>query len=381
MMVVFQILVFLIGLFYPGYTSDPEVSSGIHLEKEETIRILFAGDIMGHKPQITSAHDPATGTYNYMPVFEHIAPYLKSADFAVCNLEVTLAGAPYDGYPQFSSPDALATALVESGFNVIVTANNHSVDRGKKGLIRTLNVLDTLPVLKTGTFRNSFERDSLYPLIIESKGARIALLNYTYGTNGIPVEQPVIVNLIDTIQIKLDIAKAKEREANYVITTIHWGLEYQLKESKEQRLITDFLFRNGSDIIIGSHPHVVQPVELRSRNENDSSNYHLVVYSLGNFVSNQRDRYRDGGIIIGIDLQVLENKISLKSVDYLPVWVHKPLVNGKYHYHLLPADTLPAIMNTYPLDEADKKKYMEFFHDTGSQLKNVSMSTFFREQP
>ena len=178
---------------------------------------------MGHDSQIASAYNAATKSYDYTSCFQYIKPYIESADLAIGNLEVTLAGPPYKGYPQFSSPDELAVTLRNIGFDALVTANNHSVDRGKQGIIRTIDVLDSLKIPHTGTFKDSAERAASYPLMLYKHGFSIALLNYTYGTNGIPVRKPNIVNPLDTALIRRDLLRAKESKPDVIIVFTHWG--------------------------------------------------------------------------------------------------------------------------------------------------------------
>jgi poly-gamma-glutamate capsule biosynthesis protein CapA/YwtB (metallophosphatase superfamily) len=204
-------------------------TSPVAVFAQDTTRLslLFVGDIMQHDSNIAAAYNPIAKKYDYSACFEYVAPIIRSADLAIGNLELTLAGAPFKGYPQFSAPDALAVELKRTGFDVLVTANNHSVDRRRKGVERTIRVLDSLQVLHTGTFIDSAARDNTYPLIIEKNGFRLSLLNYTYGTNGIPVSKPNVVNLIDTIQIKLDLEKARTQQADAIIVFMHWGAEYQ----------------------------------------------------------------------------------------------------------------------------------------------------------
>ena len=285
------------------------------------LSLLFVGDIMQHDSNIAAAYNPVTGKYDYSACFEYVAPIIRSADLAVGNLELTLAGKPYKGYPQFSAPNELAYELKRVGFDVLVTANNHSVDRGKKGIERTIDVLDTLSMIHTGTFKDSTSRATTYPLLIEKNGFRLSLLNYTYGTNGIPIPRPSMVNLIDTVQIKNDIQKAKGQRGDAIIVFFHWGDEYQSLPNKEQKRLTNLCFREGVKLVIGSHPHVLQPMEWR--NEDDQ----FVVYSLGNFVSGQRPRYRDGGAMLWIDLQkVIQDSLSMTSIhkaDYELEWVQK----------------------------------------------------------
>lgn len=301
-----------------------------------TLSLLFAGDIMGHSPQIDGAYNQDTKTYDYLPVFEKVKHMFQKVDFTIANLEVTLGGKPFKGYPQFSSPDQLAQGCIDSGINVLVTANNHSCDRGKKGIIRTLDVLDSLGIAHTGTFRNQeeFEKNNL--LILSKNGISVGILNYTYGTNGIPIPEPTIVNLIDTEKMKADIEKAKQQPIDKLIVVIHWGVEYQQKPSKEQQDTAHFLFENGVDIIIGAHPHVLQPMEFFPMTA--LHNQQLVVYSLGNFVSNQRKSPSDGGAMVEITLFKDAFSTQIVKHGYHLVWVNKfPKENDQHsHFEILP---------------------------------------------
>lgn len=343
---------------------DPTV-----LVKTDTteITLLFAGDVMGHMPQISSAFDSSTGTYDFNPVFSAVKPLISQADLAVANLETTLAGPPYSGYPQFSAPDALASALKNAGFDLLITANNHCLDRGSKGLERTVKVLDSLQVLSTGTFINDSARAARYPLITDVKGIRLAILNYTYGTNGIPVTAPNVVNFIDTALIKKDLARAKQDSVDYTIVTIHWGTEYERQQNAGQRKIADFLLRNGADMIIGSHPHVVQPM-VKYYHTPDSTDDHIVVYSLGNYVSNQRDRYKDGGIMFNVRLQKA-GKTRVKDYSYTPAWVFKGMIDNRLQYRILPLSGNSTAIDSLGTD--DKARALEFLSDTKELLKDV----------
>lgn len=294
----------------------------------DTLRLIFAGDIMGHAPQIKSAQT-GKNEYDYTPCFRFVKPLLERADLAIGNLELTLPGKPpYTGYPMFRSPDALAEALKISGFDVLVTANNHSNDARGTGVRETLDALRRLDFWQTGTFKNQQERDAMYPLMIYKNGFKLALLNCTYGTNGVPTEPPTIVNLIDTVELAQDLAVAEARQPDFTIVFIHWGLEYQLKENDEQRDIARFLIAHGADLVIGAHPHVVQPIKRESAQAPDGSVREAwVVYSLGNFISNQQQPHTDGGILFQADLVKKQDTRGavLGDFGYLPVWryIHK----------------------------------------------------------
>lgn len=299
--------------------------------KQDTLTLLFAGDLMQHTGQIEAAQTK-TG-YDYSSYFKYIKAEIKRHDFAIGNLEVTLGGKPYTGYPAFSAPDEYLTAIKDAGFNVLLTANNHCLDRRKKGLERTIKLLDSIQIPHTGTYTNPDERDKKSPLLLEKKGFKIALLNYTYATNGISVSAPNIVNYIDTAIIAKDIVLCKEKKADAIIACMHWGIEYQSLPSKEQKMLTDWLFYKGVTHIIGSHPHVVQPMEIRQ--DSLTKDKHLVVYSLGNFVSNMSVRRTDGGVMVSMEL-VKDSTTRLTNCGYSLVWVGRPIKTGWKNHTIIP---------------------------------------------
>ena len=285
---------------------------GASAQTPDSISLYFAGDMMQHKAQLNAALQP-DGTYNYSGCFTQVTPEIEAADIAICNFETTLGGAPYSGYPQFCSPDAYAQAIRDAGFDIFLTANNHCMDRRNQGLIRTLDVLDSLGVAHIGTYRNQAERDSLYPYIIEHGTMRIALLNYTYDTNGIPVAKPCIVNYIDTTVIKQDLARARQLKADCIIACMHWGTEYMTEPDSQQRKLEDWLYAHGVDHIIGGHPHVVQPVrtlpDYRGRPIR-----HLTVWSLGNYISNMSAPNTYNGLAVTLYLK--KNILDTRMIRY-----------------------------------------------------------------
>ncbi len=298
------------------------------------LTLLFIGDIMGHDEQIASAWNSETKNYEYDDVFRYIRDEISEADIAVANLEVTLGGRPYKGYPAFSSPASLASACMNAGIDVLATANNHSVDRGKKGILNTIRRLDSLGIIHTGTFADSIARDTLSPMIIERNGISIALLNYTYGTNGLKVPSPTIVNMLDTNLIASDIAKAKALKPDVIIPFVHWGIEYDTLPSAEQIRLAGFFFTRGANLVIGSHPHVLQQMEWTLADS--SRNDRIVVYSLGNYVSNQRTIRRDGGAMVRIELEKTGSLTKVSRAGYYLTWVHTPVEDGKRKFYVLP---------------------------------------------
>ncbi|MCC6463252.1 MAG: CapA family protein [Saprospiraceae bacterium] len=341
----------------------------------DTLHLVFAGDIMGHTPQIKSA-EVAPGKYDYQACFRYIRPILERADLAVGNLELTLsAKGPYSGYPMFRSPDALASDLKEAGFDILVTANNHSNDGRGAGVTHTVQTLRDLGFLQTGTFLNARDRSAFYPLMVYKNGFKIALLNYTYGTNGVPTQAPTIVNLIDTVQIARDLAEARARKPHFIIAVMHWGLEYQLEENAEQRQLARFLIREGADLIIGAHPHVVQPIKTETVQLPDGSRKSaVVVYSLGNFISNQQKPGTDGGILFEVDLLHRKGvpRAEVGQYGYLPVYRYmKKNASGKTDYFALPIGRYEKYPDAAPgLTPAAKTAMLRFAESVRKRLKN-----------
>jgi poly-gamma-glutamate capsule biosynthesis protein CapA/YwtB (metallophosphatase superfamily) len=333
------------------------------------LSLLFVGDIMGHDTQITSAYNPVSHAYEYDSCFHFVKPIIDSADIAIGNLELTLSGLPYRGYPAFSSPDSLAASLKNSGFDVLVTANNHSCDRGKKGIERTIETLDNLHIDHTGTFVDEASRLNDYPFLIEKNGIRLALLNYTYGTNGIPIPSPTFVNLIDTLQMAKDIAKAKSDSVEVIIAFLHWGAEYQNLPNAFQKKITDFLFRNDVSIIIGSHPHVIQPMRF------DKGKNQVVAYSLGNFVSGQRPRYRNGGAMLRVELKKVKGHdrvdLTIDKVSYSLVYVH---VDSQKDYFILPISVVENEEAKFFKDAPSRKMFELFVEDSRALLNQYNVN-------
>jgi len=345
-----------------------------------SLKIIFAGDLMGHMTQVNAAKREAGGNgYNYKPVFKHLKPYFSSADLAVINLEYPLAGEPYSGFPQFSSPDESIFAAKDAGFNVVATANNHSLDKGKQGLERTISVLDSMELDHFGTYKHSGEKINRYPLLVEKNGIKISFLNYTYGTNSLVEEEPNIVNRIDTAQISEDIRRARLASPDFIIVFMHWGSEYENTQNQEQRELAQFLASNGVDLIIGGHPHVVQPFDkIYSSSISDSI---PVMYSLGNFFSNQRNRYTDGGIIFEATLKKssiagrrggTSYRTEITNYGYMPFWVYRFSKKDGNVFRLLPeCKKYPAVCKEYKMKADDKAAMELFFEDTRKLLKNL----------
>ena len=261
--------------------------------------LVFAGDAMQHMAQIEAARQQ-DGTYDYSDCFAEIAPMIQSADYAVVNLETPIGSGDFTGYPCFNAPASFARALRDAGFNLMLTANNHTLDRRDRGVHATIDSLAAAGIEHIGTYHNAAARDSLSAFVRNISGIRIGFLNYTYGTNGITVSGDAVVNYIDRGKIAEDIASLRDAGAEIITVAVHWGDEYHLLENSAQRSLADFLVDQGVDLVIGGHPHVIQPMEVRHNDELGKDV--LVVYSLGNFISNMKTRDTRGGAIVRVSL-------------------------------------------------------------------------------
>lgn len=335
-----------------------------YTQKADTLSLLFVGDLMQHKAQIEAAHTQEK-EYSYHDNFRQIKQELKNNDLNIANLEVAFGGKPYTGYPAFSAPDEYLYAIHEAGFNVLTTANNHCLDRGKNGLERTLNLLDSLHISHAGTYRNSKERMYNHPLLVEKRGFRIALLNYTYGTNGIPVTPPNIVNYIDKAQIKKDILKARLMKPDAIIVCIHWGIEYQSLPREEERQLAHWMIRLGADHIIGTHPHVIQPIIIQTDSITPKQN--VIAYSLGNFISNMSAPQTDGGLAVKLVLRKVEGRTRLKSCNYAFIWTSRPTLNYKNHFEIYPSST-----DIKSLNDKEKQYFIRFLKPAREFMQKYS---------
>ena len=364
------------GLWSSNWFGNKRPVEVVHEEPTpDTLTLMFIGDVMSHMPQVDAARLP-DGTYDYAPCYRFLAPYIASAVICIANMEVPLAGAPYSGYPQFSCPDAMMSQLFDAGVDVFLTANNHTCDKGAKGIRRTIQVMDSLGIPHVGTYLDSTDFQQRNPLMVERDGFRVAVLNYTYGTNGIPAPNPFIVNMLDSAAIARDIARARELKADYIVVMPHWGIEYERKQNKGQKGYANYMYECGVDMVIGGHPHVVQPITLENKNEYGVAQ-RVTAYSLGNFVSNQRKRYTDGGIIVKCEIvRDTNGTVRVTNYEYLPYWVYKGVCQGKYQYHILPAKHAVENCAYYNIHGADSLSLNLFYNDTKSLIDNVHESRF-----
>lgn len=340
-----------------------------HCTAQEKVRMLFAGDAMSHIVQVRWAQTPEGRDYSVC--FREVRCYTENADYAVVNLETPLDSMPYSGYPRFSAPDEYLDALNDAGFDLFLLANNHIVDRGGKGALRTIKQLECRSLEYAGVYAGIEQRSCNYPYVKTfNNGAdslRVAFLNCTYGTNGLPVPEPLVVNIIDTACIHADIDEIRS-QVDLCVMCVHWGVEYKTRSSLRQRQLAQWFADAGIDMIIGGHPHVVQEYEVLTANDGRSV---PVFYSLGNMISNQRWRGSNGGIFVMVTADMASKKIT--DVGYLPVYVHKGIWKGERQYHLLPTINMIDTLERVSLPKADRDSMRVFHRQTTERLHNVRL--------
>lgn len=365
-----------------GSKSNSNSSSAVSSEKtpETSATVISTGDIMVHSTQLTGAKTQS-GDYDFTAFFKEAEPYFKAADLAVANLEVTFGGTEsgqYSGYPVFNTPDSLADAIKSSGLNFIITSNNHAYDTGLYGLKRTAQVLKQRGIEFTGT--RETEQDPSY-VIKEINGIKIGIANFTYETSGQTpgrkyLNGAIIAeaanNLINSFSYtNIDefytnaaniINEMKSGGADYILFYMHWGNEYKTSPDTWQKTIAQRLSNLGVNMIIGSHPHVIQPLEL-IRSE-DGENTTVCIYSMGNCVSNQRQEIMDScptghtedGVLFSFTLKKNGDGTVLSGLDLIPTWVNKYKGTSGYLYTIYPLESAEDGSTKYSLDSAAANK-------------------------
>ena len=351
-------------------------------EQDVSVRIRATGDIMFHPSQLDGAYDYTTDTYDFENSFKAIRDIIQEADISIANFEGTTAGNEiyaYQGYPLFNAPDEALDAIKNAGFDILSTANNHSLDTRKAGIIRTIEQIKVRGMEPIGTFK---EKPEIRVLIKDVKGIKFAFLAYTEMVNGLesvlnPEDLDTMVNIINETKMKEDIIFAKEQDADVIIAVLHWGDEYSRVQAQRQEILADMLFKSGVDIILGSHPHVIQPTQTLDYDGKTK----FVAYSMGNFISNQRvetlvpygltehvSKYTEDGIIIDIEIEKKGStkEVSIENINYIPLWVYKGVKeNGTAEHVVYP---IMDYIESAELDEDSKARMSRSYADTMAQM-------------
>ena len=338
------------GTTEPG-TTEPEVIA-CSPQDIQGMTLMAVGDIMAHTP-VTKSAKKGDGTFDYRSHFKYLRPLFQNADVVMGNLETPLGGGPYRGYPLFNAPDQLATDLKWSGFSALNLANNHSLDQGWKGLARTAEVVAKNNLLYTGAFLSP--EDRAQPRLFSAGGVTVGFLGYTYGAN-IPVRYPKgeswRLNLAQPEVIIPDIQSLKSIGADFTVINIHFGNEYHLKPNKKQLKLVEALFAAGADLIIGHHPHVVQPGIMKVGGDGAQA----AIFSLGNFISNQRDRHTDQALMVKANFSKdAEGRKVLGPIDLIQTRCIRRVVDGRLNYRVLPTRQAIDTPELYGLTLKDVK--------------------------
>jgi len=333
--------------------------------------VAAVGDVLPHVPIMRGAYNPAAKVYDFRPLFAAVAPYISRADYAVANLESKVAGEDfgYSGYPLFNCPTSIAYALRSIGFDLMATANNHTFDFGWEGIVATLENLERFGLAHVGTYRSLEERRK--PFVVDVRGIKVAFLNYTSWLNGFIVprdRQSYAVNMLDVDQVAEDAMAARMEGAEIVIAMLHYGVEYERVPSQEQTKISEEILSRGVDVVLGAHPHVVQPIahlfDFSSWRVNDK----YVVYSMGNFASAQRWRYSDSGIIVYVELRKQGQRAYVAGISYLPVYVQRSTVTYPPQYRVLPVLPGYAPISDLPLTREDTERMTQVWEELRDML-------------
>ena len=299
--------------------------------------LVFVGDAMQHQAQLDAARHGKD--YSYDGYFSAIDSIISAADYAVVNLETPVGPSPHSGYPCFNAPVQYLDELAAAGFDLFLTANNHTLDRRAKGLRNTIAALDERGLAHLGTYTDDSARIAALPIIKNINKFKVGFLNYTYGTNGIPPTEGVVVDYIDRELIKADVDSLRAAGAELICVCIHWGDEYVLLPNASQKKTADFLEALGVDMIIGAHPHVIQPMELRPNRYYPDKNV-LLVYSLGNFVSNMKTADTRGGALLHVRLfRGEDHKPMVSTADYRLIFTI-PGTRPDANFRVLEADSV-----------------------------------------
>ncbi len=322
-----------------------------------TATLVVCGDAMAHSYISNDAWDEERGVYDYTHIMAQAKPYVSGADYAVVNLETPLTDGKPTGYPRFSAADSMAYDLKDLGFDLCLTANNHALDKGYSGLVRTLDVLDEAGLAHVGTSRSP-EEGQANAVLADVGGISVAFVGYTYGTNGLPIPEahPECINVYnrdyltrladpDYDKLLTGLEQAKTLEPDLIAVMIHWGIEYKTQQNHFQEEVADFLFANGADLVLGGHSHVLQPMGMRTVTAPDGTEKQgFLSYSLGNFFSAQIDQYTDTTAVLQIEL-TRDNETGLAQVagySYVPMFMSRQGERRHPRFELIDAHTALA---------------------------------------
>ena len=331
------------------------------------VRLVFTGDLMVHDQQLDRAQ--TKDGWDFAPCFEAVKDIISAADLAVGNFETTLPGGGYTGYPCFGTPDSFAAALKGAGWDVLMTSNNHCLDKRFPGLVRTLEVLRGLGFETVGTYKSRRERGKI--LVCDVKGVRIALLAWTYGTNGIklPEGREYAISYLTGEDVSRDLARARALAPDLVIALVHTGVEYRQEPPDNVKDSVAQMLAGGADAVIAGHPHVLQRFEFtKTKDAAGRTKNAFVAWSLGNFISLQRTKPRDVGAILGLTVEKTDRGTSIVSADVSPTWVQIRQSDGGRTVRVLPIAAALAEPSRWKLRMSDALRIRDAQRDVSDRL-------------
>lgn len=291
----------------------------------EKASILIIGDVMLHGLQLRTALKPGadsllSDSYDFSDYYRYTRDIINNSDYRIANMEFPVGITPFSGYPVFSSPESIIEESLRSGFNLFLCANNHIGDKGAAGLKSTYDTYRSYNAEITGFYESSDDEYENNPYITDINGIKVAFINFTYGTNGFKIHPPYVVNMMDSLHVKSVIGRARDRGSDIIVALPHWGVEYDLNPSARQKEWVKMLNREGVNLIIGSHPHVIQPVDIE-RNSDGGVNK-ITAYSLGNFISNMSIQNSQLGIAIALNLakDTETGEVTVLEPDIHYIW-------------------------------------------------------------
>lgn len=355
---IYKLIPLLSGILFVQFYGVENLKSSEPSVKD-SVSFAVVGDLMCHSSLYKFAQNDTS--FNFDPYYQYIKEELSSVDFTIGNLETTIADSNFSGYPQFKTPAEYVKGLKNNGFDILFTSNNHSYDNSKFGVLNTIKHLKKNNLIYFGTNESESERDSIK--IFEKNGITFTFLSYTDNLNGFSLKknEKFLVNLINPERINKDIAKAREKNADIIVIYLHFGNEYERRASKQQRELVNKIINSGADLILASHPHVIQEIEFfKPKNEKIKESF--MAYSLGNFISNQQWRYSDNGMILFFDVKKMsDDTFRISNVEILPTWVYKVENKG---FFILPADSNGYKNENLKLDEKINNKIIQSYNDT-----------------
>ena len=370
----------LVGCSPKSYTQNAdELTVPVALESissnVSSAKILAVGDIMFHMPQINAAK--TKDGYDFYPPFKHVKKYIEEADIAIANFETVTAGkeSGFSGFPKFNSPVETILGLKDAGFDILSTANNHTLDRKKDGIIKTIDAIEGYGLKNIGTYKEISR-----PLLIqEVNGIKIGFIAYTASVNGqdslLPNGDSFMVNRIDEDLILSDIDKLKIEGVDVIVASMHWGFEYYKDPTAYQMELGEKMIDWGVNVVLGSHPHIIQKSEIINKEGKDN----LIVYSMGNFFSNQRyetmgNPLTEDGVMVQIEIEKNHetNDTIIKNINFIPTWIHRYRNSAGIQYDILPIEEVLVDDSQSELTEKVITRIKKSANDTITTLHSES---------